>query len=63
MRESVPCDRIAATCRPMMNTAAITAATICATSRVRFGPIRRNSAMVIATESAAAVAPIAITTP
>jgi len=29
MRESVPCDRIAATCRPMMNTAAITAATIC----------------------------------
>ena len=47
----------------MMNTAAITAATICATRRVRFGPIRRNSATVSATASAAAVAPIATTTP
>ena len=63
MRESVPCDRIAATCSPMMKTAAITAATICAASRVRFGPISRNSSTVSATAPAAAVAPIAITTP
>ena len=33
------------------------------TSRVRFGPTRRNSATVTATASAAAVAPMAITTP
>ena len=47
----------------MMNTAAMIAATICAASRVRFGPIVRNSATVSATAPAAAVAPIAITTP
>ena len=63
MRESVPCDRIAATCSPMMKTAAITAATICAASRVRFGPIRRNNSTVTATAPAADVAPIATTTP
>ena len=39
MRDSVPYDRIAATCSPMTNAAPITAATICATSRVRFGPM------------------------
>jgi len=42
---------------------AITAATLCATSRVRFGPMVRNSATVSATANAAAVAPSAITTP
>ena len=39
------------------------AATICAASRVRFGPMLRNSATVSATDSAAATAPTAITTP
>ena len=39
------------------------AATICAASRVRFGPMVRNRATVSATASAAAKAPTAITTP
>ena len=43
--------------------APITAATICATSRVRLAPIIRNSAMVSASAAAVATAPMAATTP
>ena len=41
----------------------MTAARICATSRVRLGPIRRNSRIVTAIATAAADRPIATTTP
>ena len=41
----------------------MTAATICATSRVRLGPINLNSKTVIAIATAAAVRPMAMTTP
>ena len=54
---------MAATCRPMTKVAPTIAATICAASRVRFGPMVRNSATVSATDSAAAAAPTATTTP
>jgi hypothetical protein len=43
--------------------APMTAATICATSRVRLAPIIRNSAMVSASAAAVATAPMAATTP
>ena len=52
-----------AICNPMTKAAPITAATICATSRVRFGPMMRNSATVSATASAAAISAHAATTP
>ena len=61
--DSVPSDRIAAICNPMTKAAPITAASICATSRVRFGPMARNKATVIATASAAAAVPMAMITP
>jgi len=63
MRDSVSNDRIAPTCSPITKAAPITAAKICATSRVRLGPMVLNSAMVSATASAAAVKPTAATTP
>ena len=63
MRDIVPYDRIAPTCRPITNAAPITAATICAMRRVRFGPMLRNKATVSATANAVAAAPIAATTP
>jgi hypothetical protein len=47
----------------MTKAAPITAATICATSRVRFGPVTRNSTTVRPTASAVAVAPIATINP
>ncbi len=47
----------------MTNPAPITAETICATSRVRLGPINRNSRTVIAIATAAADRPMAMTTP
>ena len=62
-RDSVPCDTMAASCRPTTKPAPITAATICATRRVRLGPMVRNSAVVssaaIATAAVAAAATIA----
>ena len=54
-----PNDRIATNCTPITKLAPITAATICATSRVRLGPIARNSATVSMTESATAAIAIA----
>ena len=62
-RDSVPEDRMAAICSAMTKPAPMTAETICATSRVRLGPIRRNSSMVIAIAIAEADRPIATTTP
>ena len=62
-RDRVPVERIAATCSPMTKAAPITAATICATSRVRFGPMARNSATVSATASAVAAMPMAAMAP
>ena len=47
----------------MTKAAPITAATIWATSRVRLGPMVRNSAVVSPTASAAAAAPMAATAP
>ena len=47
----------------MTKPAPMIAARICATSRVRLGPIRRNSAIVTAIATAAADRPIATTTP
>ena len=46
-----------------MKPAPITAARICATSRVRLGPIRRNNNTVRAIAAAAADRPMAMTTP
>ena len=47
----------------MTKPAPMMAARICATSRVRLGPISRNSNTVIAIAMAAAVRPMAMTTP
>ena len=63
MRDSVLLERIASACTPMTKAAPTTAAMICATSRVRRGPIVRNSATVSATASAEAASPIATATP
>ena len=54
---------MAATWSAMTKPAPMTAATICATRRVRLGPINRNSATVIAIATAAAERPMATTTP
>ena len=54
---------MAAICSAMTKPAPITAATICATSLVRRGPMLRNSATVTAMATAAADRPIATTTP
>ena len=62
-RDRLPEEKIAAICRPMTKAAPITAATICAISRVRLAPMRRNSAMVSASAAAVATAPMAATTP
>ena len=62
-RDKLPEEKIAAICNPMTKAAPITAATICAISRVRLAPIRRNSAMVSASAAAVAIAPMAATTP
>ncbi len=62
-RDRVPVERIAAACSPMTKAAPITAATICAASRVRFGPMTRNSATVSATASAVAAMPMAAMAP
>ncbi len=60
-RDSVPCDTMAASCKPITKPAPITAATIWATSRVRFGPISWNSAVVMRAASATAAAAMATT--
>jgi hypothetical protein len=62
-RDSVPVERIAATCSVMTKPAPMIAAMICATRRVRLGPISRNSITVIAIATAAADKPLAMTTP
>ena len=62
-REMLPEEKIAAICKPMTKAAPITAATICAISRVRLAPTMRNSAMVSASAAAVATAPMAATTP
>ena len=62
-RDKLPAEKIAAICKPMTKAAPITAATICAISRVRLAPIRRNSAIVSAKATAVATAPNAATTP
>ena len=59
----MPTERIATSCTPITKLAPITAATICATSRVRLGPIARNSPIVSMTEIATAAIAIAMTTP
>jgi hypothetical protein len=59
----VPTERIATSCTPITKLAPITAATICATRRVRLGPMARNSATVSMTEIATATIAIAMTTP
>ena len=56
-------ENMAATCSPMTNAAPITAATICAISRVRFAPLVRNKAIDRANAAAVAIAPSAMTTP
>jgi hypothetical protein len=43
---------MAATCRPITKAAPMMAASTCAVSRVRFGPMMRNSATVTATATA-----------
>ena len=59
----VPVDTMAATCRAITKPAPVIAATICAISRVRFGPSTRNIVTVSAIAAAAADSPSAITTP
>ena len=62
-RDSVPVDNIAATCSPMTNIPPTTAAAICATSRVRTGPISLNKKIVNATASAVVAIETAMSTP
>ena len=62
-RDSVLVERIATAWTPMTKIAPTTAATTCATKRVRRGPIVRKSPTVKAIASAEAAIPIAMTTP
>ncbi len=62
-RDIVPVDSIAATCRPMTNMPPIIAAAICATRRVRTGPISLNKRIVNATANAVVAIETAISTP
>ena len=61
-RDKLPYDMIAAACSTITKSAPITAATICATKRVRRAPMVRNKATVSATAQAAAAVPMATMT-
>jgi hypothetical protein len=60
-RDIVPADAMTANCSAITKPAPITAAAICAKSRVRFGPTNSNMAAVSIVAAAAAAAPMART--
>jgi hypothetical protein len=62
-REKLPIDNIAATCNPITSIPPTTAAAICATILVRFGPMTPKSWIVSTIPNAVLVSETAIKTP